>query len=105
MINPAAMSVGSATATDSSSPKPMITDDASRDTFLRLLVAQIQNQDPLDPLNPTQFVSQLAQFSEMEQMLQVRQTLEDIRDLMQVQPETDTEPTPTEKNSQSKESK
>ena len=53
--------------------------------FLRLLVAQIQNQDPLSPMDPTQFVSQLAQFSEMEQTLQMRKTLEDIHGLMQAE--------------------
>jgi len=37
--------------------------------FLNLLVAQIQNQDPLNPADSTQFVSQLAQFSELEQVI------------------------------------
>jgi flagellar basal-body rod modification protein FlgD len=41
--------------------------------FLQLLVAQLQNQDPLNPMDGTQFVSQLAQFSELEQMIGVNQ--------------------------------
>jgi flagellar basal-body rod modification protein FlgD len=40
--------------------------------FLQLLVAQLQNQDPLNPTDSTQFVSQLAQFSSLEQMMQIR---------------------------------
>ncbi len=36
------------------------------DTFLRLLTAQIRNQDPLAPLDSTQFVEQLATFSSVE---------------------------------------
>jgi flagellar basal-body rod modification protein FlgD len=40
--------------------------------FLNLLVAQIQNQDPLNPSDSTQFVSQLAQFSELEQVIGIR---------------------------------
>jgi flagellar basal-body rod modification protein FlgD len=35
--------------------------------FLQLLVAQLQNQDPLNPVDNSQFVSQLAQFSALQQ--------------------------------------
>ena len=48
----------------------------SEQMFLQLLVAQIQNQDPLNPTDSTQFVSQLAQFSELEQVIGIRQDLE-----------------------------
>ncbi|WP_174873884.1 flagellar hook capping FlgD N-terminal domain-containing protein [Vogesella oryzae] len=36
------------------------------DMFTKLLVAQIQNQDPLSPTDPSQFVSQLTQLSQVE---------------------------------------
>jgi flagellar basal-body rod modification protein FlgD len=36
--------------------------------FTKLLVAQIQNQDPLSPSDPTQFVNQLSQLSQTEAM-------------------------------------
>lgn len=42
-------------------------------TFLQLLVAQLQYQDPSNPTDPTQFLSQTAQFQEVEQ-LQTLQT-------------------------------
>jgi flagellar basal-body rod modification protein FlgD len=51
---------------------------AERDTFLKLLVAQVQNQDPLSPQDPIQFVSQLAQFSQLETLLSMRTSLESI---------------------------
>jgi len=46
--------------------------------FLQLLVAQLQNQDPLNPMDPTQFVGQLAQFSELSEVTQIAQTLQQI---------------------------
>ena len=46
--------------------------------FLQLLVAQLQNQDPLDPLDPSQFVGQLAQFSELSEVTQIYQLLQGV---------------------------
>ena len=37
------------------------------DAFLKLLVAQMQNQDPTKPMDSTEFVAQLASFSNVEQ--------------------------------------
>jgi flagellar basal-body rod modification protein FlgD len=39
-----------------------------KDAFMKLLVNQIKNQDPLSPSDNTQYLSQLAQFSSLEQM-------------------------------------
>ena len=39
-----------------------------KEDFLKLLVAQLQNQDPLSPDDPTAFTAQLAQFSSLEQL-------------------------------------
>jgi flagellar basal-body rod modification protein FlgD len=52
---------------------------ANEQTFLKLFVAQLQNQDPLNPQDATQFVAQLAQFSQLEQSLQMRQDLDAVR--------------------------
>lgn len=49
---------------------------ADTGTFLRLLVSQVRNQDPLSPQDPTEFVSQLAQFSALEQLLHINRQLE-----------------------------
>jgi flagellar basal-body rod modification protein FlgD len=48
----------------------------SQEMFLKLLVAQIKNQDPTNPTDSTQFVSQLAQFSELEQVIAIRGDLD-----------------------------
>lgn len=42
-----------------------------KDAFLKLLVAQMQNQDPTNPTDSSQMASQLAQFSALEQMTNV----------------------------------
>lgn len=53
---------------------------ASEDTFLKLFVAQLQNQDPLNPneQDPTQMVSELAQFSQLEQLVNIGQDVQSI---------------------------
>jgi flagellar basal-body rod modification protein FlgD len=43
------------------------TQTLGQNAFLKLLMAQLQNQDPLQPTDGTQFVTQLAQFSQVEQ--------------------------------------
>lgn len=48
------------------------------DTFLQLLVAQIQNQDPTSPTDTDAFTQQLVQFSELEQSIQSNDNLETI---------------------------
>ena len=53
------------------------------DSFLRLLVAQLRNQDPLQPTDSTQFVTQLAMFSQAEQAVNTNRHLEGIADMVQ----------------------
>jgi flagellar basal-body rod modification protein FlgD len=46
--------------------------------FMRLLLAQIENQDPLKPADQTEFVAQLAQFSSLEGIQNLSNSVEDI---------------------------
>jgi len=55
------------------------TNMVSEQTFLKLLVTQIKNQDPMNPADSTQFVTQLAQFSELEQMINVNTNLQTLQ--------------------------
>ncbi len=46
-----------------------------KEEFLKLLVAQLRNQDPMNPSRPEEMASQLAQFSSLEQLINVNTLL------------------------------
>lgn len=66
------------TSSDSTAGGTGLSTMDTESTFLQLLVAQLQNQDPSQPQDGTQFVSELAQFSSVEQQLQMVQDLNTI---------------------------
>lgn len=68
------------TAPPPAAPQPAIGEEYN--TFLRLLTAQIRNQNPLEPLDSTQFVEQLATFSSLEQQVRSNDRLESIEQIM-----------------------
>lgn len=78
--SPSAGSTNNTTAASTSLSKATTGSDAlaNESTFLKLLVAQLQNQDPTQPSDGTQFVTQLAQFSNLEQSLAMRTDLDTI---------------------------
>ncbi len=47
-----------------------------KDDFLRMLVTQLNNQDPLNPMDGQEFAAQLAQFSSLEQLSQINDNLD-----------------------------
>jgi flagellar basal-body rod modification protein FlgD len=49
-----------------------------RDDFLRMLVAQLENQDPLNPQDPSEFTAQLATFSTLEQQIGIRSGVDEL---------------------------
>jgi flagellar hook assembly protein FlgD len=62
------MSLSSATATAS---------DIQMD-YMKLLIAQLQNQNPLEPLDNNEMASQLTQFSQLQQLETMNQSFERI---------------------------
>jgi flagellar basal-body rod modification protein FlgD len=50
--------------------------DLGRDEFLKMLIAQLQNQDPLDPQDATEFTAQLAQFTSLDQLVSMRTSID-----------------------------
>ena len=49
-----------------------------RDEFLKLLVAQVQNQNPLEPMKDAEFMAQLAQFATVEGIDRLNASFEDM---------------------------
>lgn len=56
--------------------KPQI--GADFNMFLKLLTAQMQNQDPMDPMDTSQYTQQLVQYSQVEQSITQTATLKSI---------------------------
>lgn len=50
-----------------------IDNSLGKDAFLKLLMTQMQYQDPLNPMDSTDMLAQLAQFTALEQMMNVAQ--------------------------------
>lgn len=69
--------VDNVNSTTSTTAQYSTTDKSSldKDAFLQLMIAQLQNQDPLEPLDGTDYSAQLAQFSSLEQMKNINDTL------------------------------
>lgn len=72
----ATSSATSATNTTSSTSTTAASDaNASQDRFLKLLVAQLNNQDPMNPMDNAQMTSQMAQINTVTGIQQVNETL------------------------------
>jgi flagellar basal-body rod modification protein FlgD len=73
-------SVTNATNLTAASGSPDLTGgvekEMGREEFLKLLVAQLQNQDPLKPQDNAQFVAELATFSNLEQTMGINDRLD-----------------------------
>lgn len=71
-MQPAIISSPSTQAT----PQAPAADEVGREDFLRMLIAQLEHQDPLDPQDATEFTAQLAQFSSLDQLVSMRTAIE-----------------------------
>ncbi|MFN4208016.1 MAG: flagellar hook assembly protein FlgD [Agrobacterium albertimagni] len=63
-------------ATGSTASKAAAKASVDYDSFLKLLIAQMKNQDPTDPMDASAQIAQLATFSQVEQAIQMNSNLE-----------------------------
>ncbi len=69
-VNP--LSSSSSSSTDTAASLSATDSLGNENTFLQLLVAQIQNQDPTAPVDSSTFLTQLAEFSQLEQLIAIQ---------------------------------
>jgi flagellar hook assembly protein FlgD len=72
ILSPKKQLLTSTTATQSN--------NVDKDAFLKLLVEQLKNQDPLAPQDGAAFVAQLAQFNSLEQLMSINERLGQLLD-------------------------
>jgi len=72
------MIISGAVTTNKSDEQVVRSSALGRDTFLKLLVAQLQYQDPLSPMENTEFTAQMAQFSSLEELYNINDNLKNI---------------------------
>ncbi len=85
MINGTSASQNSAAFAGTSAPAKSDAAAAAplgRDTFLKLMLAQMKNQDPFNAQDPSQFLSQLAQFSQVSGIENMQKSLESLSGAM-----------------------
>lgn len=54
-----------------------------KDAFLKILITQLQNQDPTSPMDDKEFIAQMAQFSSLEQMQNMTKAMENLLESQQ----------------------
>jgi flagellar basal-body rod modification protein FlgD len=63
------------TQSNGTSTKQTGSSSLGKDDFLKILITQLQNQDPMQPMEDKDFIAQMAQFSSLEQMTNVATNL------------------------------
>lgn len=66
------------TASGNQSISAATNDAMGKDDFLKLLITQLKNQDPLQPVDNKDFIAQMTQFSSLEQMNNVSKSMDDL---------------------------
>src|SRR5690625_333077 len=57
-----------------------------KDEFIKILMTQLQNQDPLNPMEDKEFISQMATFSQLEQTMNMASSIDTLVENQLVSP-------------------
>lgn len=57
-----------------------------KDEFIKILMTQLQNQDPLNPMEDKEFIAQMATFSSLEQMMKMTSSIDTLVENQLVSP-------------------
>lgn len=60
--------------------------DLGKDEFIKILMTQLQNQDPLNPMEDKDFIAQMATFSSLEQMMNMAKSIDTLVNNQMVSP-------------------
>jgi flagellar basal-body rod modification protein FlgD len=77
-------SITSAATSAAQTTQPKAGGQITRDDFMKLLIAQLQNQDPLSPMDNQEFAVQLATFNSLEQLVGLNEKLESLASQQEV---------------------
>jgi len=80
--DPLGSAAASSAAAASSSGPASETNQLGQDTFLKLMLAQLKNQDPFKPTDPSEFLGQLAQFSTVSGIRSMQNSMTALTDSM-----------------------
>ena len=84
-ISPTSASAAASTSADPISAATGATKGLGQDAFLKLLVTQLEHQDPSKPQDDAQMITQLAQFSSLEKLTQIATGVEAMSQLLMAQ--------------------
>src|SRR4051812_50162636 len=76
--------ISQTTATTPATQPKSAAQTLGKDDFLKLLVGQLQHQDPLAPSDDQQWIGQMAAFSQLEQVSNTAETTQKIVDTLNV---------------------
>lgn len=74
-VNPTPSITSNPTKENKTNQYQLETDGFGQDAFMKLLLAQLKNQDPLKPMEDKEFIAQLAQFNSLNQLTEMNKTL------------------------------
>lgn len=66
---------------DKANEKRKASQELDKDAFLKLMMAQLQNQNPLEPVDNKEYMAQMAQFTSVEQLSNIAESIESTNEL------------------------